>query len=253
MPIRYRYKEKKEVKTIRWHPYIAIIFSLFMPGLGQVYNGQFRKGIIIFTVYTLIAYIMVLSPLAKVFAGFVLILLWLIGWTVYASADALRTAILHKDEINDPFQTRMYYAVILVMNLFLAFIFQGLIKQNVINSYRIPSISMEPTLYAGDLLMADLNYYHNRAPGIGDVVIFYYPDLPEQDQIKRCAGLEGDTITVKNTRIVVPDGMIYVLGDNAKHSVDSRTRGLVPVKDIVARPLYVYWAADKKRIGKPIM
>jgi len=253
MPIRYRYKEKKEIQNIRWHPFIAFTFSLLMPGLGQVYNGQFRKGVKLFAVFTLTAYVMVLSPLVKWFSGFVLFFIWLIGWTGYAAVEALKTAIVQREKTQCPHHPWMFYAIILVINLVLAFVFQDYIKKMVINSYRIPTISMEPSLYAGDLLMADFNYYRSRKPGNGDIVIFYYPDQPDQHQIKRCAGLEGDSIVINNELMVVPAGMIYLLGDNLQHSIDSRTKGLVPVENVVARPLYVYWAADKKRIGKPVL
>ena len=45
--------------------------------------------------------------------------------------------------------------------------------------------------------------------------------------------------------VVVPEGALFVLGDNRDESLDSRYWGFVPRENIVGRPLFVYWSWDK--------
>ncbi len=160
-----------------------------------------------------------------------------------------------------------------------------------IRSYKIPTGSMEPTLSIGDCLIAGSKYFKKNELQRGDLVIFLYPEDPTKDFLKRVIALEGETIEIKNKKVyindkpipeeykthidsqirsrddkfyyrdiirdnygpvVVPPGQCFVMGDNRDNSQDSRYYGFIPLGNLKGKPLYIYWAKDKNRIGKKI-
>jgi signal peptidase I len=49
---------------------------------------------------------------------------------------------------------------------------------------------------------------------------------------------------------VVPAGTFFARGDNRDHSFDSRFFGPVPLANLEGKVLFVYWPADRSRIGR---
>ncbi len=121
---------------------------------------------------------------------------------------------------------------------------------------------------------------HEYVPNRGDVIIFVKHDLfeagssSEKQLIKRVVGLPGDRVVIKNGHItvynserpsgfnpdightiasptignvdlVIPEGQVYVCGDNRPDSLDSRAFGTVSVKDIVGKLEYRIFPISK--------
>lgn len=135
----------------------------------------------------------------------------------------------------------------------------------------IPSNSMEPTLHIGDRLIVDKLSYHWRSPHQGDIVVFHPPDLlvergyaPNQAFIKRVIGEPGQTVQVSQGKVYVdgtaltepyileapayemwpvsvPNGYVFVLGDNRNDSNDSHVWGVLPQGNIVGRAKFRFW------------
>ncbi len=81
--------------------------------------------------------------------------------------------------------------------------------------FKIPSGSMIPTLWVGDLILVNKFHYGLRlpvlntkitegsAPRVGDVMVFRYPPKPSLDYIKRVIGVPGDEVAYLNKRLTI--------------------------------------------------
>jgi signal peptidase I len=174
------------------------------------------------------------------------------------------------------------YVEIVLTAVILALIVRALIVQ----SYHIPSESMEDTLLKGDFLFANKFLYGAKVPFTpwflpkirdpkpGDIVIFKFPGDRKTDYIKRCVALEGQTVELRDKRLfidgvekaepyakyiygdmprrsfgpfVVPPGHILVFGDNRDNSYDSRFWGPLDKKLIRGKALFLYFSVDYKK------
>ena len=96
-----------------------------------------------------------------------------------------------------------------------------LVRGFVVQAFRIPSGSMEPTLLVGDHLLVNRLSYEMKVPFTdivildlgspqrGDVVVFRYPEDRSKDFIKRVIGTGGDTVQIRNK-------VVYVNGEPSK-------------------------------------
>lgn len=91
----------------------------------------------------------------------------------------------------------------------LAIVLFLLVRAFIVEAFKIPSGSMEGTLLVGDFLLVNKMVYGAevpflkkqlpkvRAPGIGDVVVFQWPDDPDKNFVKRLVGLPLDTLEMR--------------------------------------------------------
>lgn len=129
--------------------------------------------------------------------------------------------------------------------------------------------SMEPNLADGDRLILGVHFYE---PEYGDIVVV--KRYTQDPLIKRVIGVAGDTIRIDEKKgvvyrndvelkepyildtttpkelteeVTVPEGYIFVMGDNRGVSKDSRSVeiGMVDVNDIVGQAILRVWPLDK--------
>lgn len=79
------------------------------------------------------------------------------------------------------------------------------LRQFVVQAFKIPSGSMEETLLVGDHILVNKFLYHFTDPKRFDIIVFKYPWEEDRDFIKRVVGLPGDRVQVRDRQIYVND------------------------------------------------
>ncbi len=179
------------------------------------------------------------------------------------------------------------YAEALVMAVLLALFIRGFIVQafKIPSGSMLPTLVVGDHLLVNKFIYGiRVPLWGKRVvsfsePKRDDVVVFVYPQDRSKDFIKRVKGLPGETLEVRD-RVVhvngepvgdehahlgkdggkgrrprdnfgpikVPDGHVFVLGDNRDHSHDSRFWGTVPIEDILGKAFVLYWSWDAERM-----
>lgn len=137
--------------------------------------------------------------------------------------------------------------------------------------------SMEPNFHTSERLIVNKIIYHIHPPQRGEVVVFHAP--AGVDYIKRVIALPGEKVKVENNKVyvngeelkepyiqeaiderakngqlynspgytetVVPEGQVFVMGDNRPNSSDSRMIGPVAYDKIVGRADIRFWPVNK--------
>lgn len=185
---------------------------------------------------------------------------------------------------------REYVEAILIALLLALFI-----RTFILQAFKIPSGSMEPTLLIGDHILVskfaygihipnEIPFIHLKLfpdiilfpemPQRGDIIVFKFPKDERRDFIKRVIGLPGDRLQVKGQKVfindkplkdshafhreipgpdpliprddfgpvLVPEGHLFVMGDNRENSQDSRYWGFLDFKKVKGKALVIYWS-----------
>jgi len=142
--------------------------------------------------------------------------------------------------------------IAVLINLFLA------------QATRVYGHSMEPNLHTDQRLVVEKVSYRLHGPRRGDVVVIRMPERGPELLIKRVIAVAGETIEVRQGTVyingqglvepylghdtggtygplTIPEGQVFVMGDNRGASNDSRVFGPVSTERIVGRAWVSYW------------
>jgi len=161
----------------------------------------------------------------------------------------------------------------------IALVLVVLIRWLLFKPFIVDGPSMQPNFHTGERVIVNEVLYDIRSPHRGEVIVFHVPS-EGRDFIKRVIGVAGDKVTVEGDVVTVngkpvnetyiqgaidnahnnnalynnknfpnedftdgtvPEGHVFVMGDNRSDSTDSRMIGYVPLGDIVGRADLIFW------------
>lgn len=231
----------------------ALLMSAFLPGLGQLYNGEVSKAAWFFLLtlcmgIPLASYLILQLPVAwtlYIVAGIVLslVVLWLVGMV-----DAVLSA--RRRQAYRPLAWQgvgTYMLVFLLMSQVLYPLVNTHVRSRWLEGFIIPSASMEPTLIAGDWILAARRY--NCAGCVakvkrGDVIVFTYPNDRSINYIKRVIGLPGDRIQIRGMQVSVNGEKIS--------STAKRQAGLAVVQERYEDKRWVVVWREPNKVYRPV-
>jgi signal peptidase I len=301
----------RKEKTARRRIWAAMLLSTVAPGLGQIYNGLPRRGLLalglVLAGQAILIGLSIIPPNSIAAGIFHFSMIGLYGVLLFAVAFDAAFGALGAGEIT----LRRYHHPALYIAVALAWFSWDFLYDEIHRTATatvktvIREASMEPTLLDRDRVLAHRGYYDANKPEAGDIVLYLKPGS-DVTVIQRVVGLPGDSIQVTDGELLingapapregidqasdtdaglrtafsyfretlpngasyivsdqfgaggvfdntpvhdVPEGHVFIMGDNRDNSADSRIVGPVPIENLKARLTFIYWSGDRSRIG----
>ncbi len=216
------------------------------------------------------------------------------GYFIFCVTTSVKDAKQYKQSYTLKKINRWYVYLLywFIVTFVIGSIVEITVKNNITQSYKIPTGAMIKTLLIGDHISTNKFIYKVSEPKRGDIVVFPYPEDPSKDFIKRIIAVGGETIEIIDKKVLinrnvirepyvrhqdkrilpkdfqardnfdsikVPDDSVFVMGANRDNSHDSRFWGFVKKSTIKGKAIHIYWSWDKNaskvrwdRIGNKI-
>ncbi len=251
------------------------LFSLIDAGLGHIYNGKLKTGLILYLAFQFIYLLFHFIGLGS----FTLLLLFLLTLILFRVGIIIHSVHISRSSGASPdsfYRTGRFITAFIILsiifNVFVTWIMHPMMKYE---SRRIVSNNMFPTFKDHDFITINNSFYQRNKPEIDNPVIYHPPHDPRLDYIGRIIGEGGDVIEcvdgviIRNNerleekfklndtninfeKFVIPNSKYFILGDNRADSFDSRHFGFVDGKAIFGKPLYIYFSTELSRIGNEL-
>lgn len=232
-------------------PWLGVFLNRLLPGVGQIYMRRIGLGI----VFVIVAVFFYLSDNTVL--------------SSFGPAGIMALACYHAYRLAPPERLLSGRPLTIIILVIVAAPFTAMTVADHYQAFKVPTASMEPTLRVGDLILTSKS--GSYVPERGDVIVFTEPES-RQNYLKRVVALGAETLRVEGVKILidgsetsmpalenernlkmaseypapqfdiyVPEGYVFVLGDNLYNSRDSRHFGPVPLENVIGRAFKVYW------------
>lgn len=181
-------------------PFIAFLLSIWTPGLGQLYNGQFKKGMVLFGLMLFVYLAFIVFNVGVSFYMYVAMLLLVIISRVYGIIDAVVWSFRLKQYTLKKYNTTVFYLAYAIIGTALPalMIYGGLSGTQL---YHIPTTGCSPTVDVGDYVILNKRAYNNADIKCGDIVGYY--SISGEVYLCRVIGLPGDTLSVNDDIVTI--------------------------------------------------
>jgi signal peptidase I len=251
---------------------LAALGSAIVPGVGQWLLGQRVRAVVYWILLVGVLTLWWPLRLPMTFWGWMLAILATVGLWLVSASEAL-LGLRRSSTRPSLFWLALVLPVAFVVSLLMC---GWMLLAAGFHLYEVPSSGMEPAILPGEHIIADTR---DVSPRAGGVVILEHDDVL---MVKRVIGMPGNVVSGKGGVVSVngaalnepyvqhvgsrmpnlenfgpvdvPQGEIFVLGDNRDFSLDSRMRdfGNPSVEEIRGRPLYIAKSSHPLRMGRAI-
>ena len=194
-------------------PWIAVVLSLLLTGLGHIYCGRIVKAMVLLF-FSLAFYVHLIvkaawfEPSTWTLAVLIGSALGIAGFYFYAAIDAYRLAKRSGDYTLKDYNHLVVYGAFLIIGCVDHVGLPLLIRAHLFEAFFIPTGSEMPNLLPGDRVLVNKQVYRQRDPRRGEVVVFRNPENRRQRWVKRIVALGGETVEVRNNQVFINDGKL---------------------------------------------
>lgn len=190
-------EEKAQTNSHKRYPLLAVLLSVLCPGLGQVYNGQLKKGLVFLGLIVGLLGVLKYTHIASTFYALAALFFVLLVIAVIQGVDgyknARRQAIFIPKKYNNIGVYIVYYVSLVVFTNLTFFS----TNNAVFLTYTVPTTGCSPTVMPGDYIAA-LSADEFK---LGDLVTYEV----ENGEIYLCriVGLPGDVLSVNRNLLTI--------------------------------------------------
>jgi signal peptidase I len=264
--------------------WLAATLSMFVPGLGQVYNGQLWRGILVCLAMLGVGLGSLVAILVRgsLFLWLALPMLLLLLIHIWIITDAMLVARRLSDYLLGPVNRIAVYVIFSVLVLGAFQISQMLVVRLCFTSHKITAVSLDGTLEPGDTVLCNRLAFGLvdpdrsepsfwwRDPDTNEVVLYRSSDDPQQVLPGRVIASAGQKVELGQAALLVdgavtsffangfaaagrhrrsfkvPDGKVCILNDSvAADRIFRYETVVVPRVDVIGQPMLVYWSWDE--------
>jgi signal peptidase I len=216
----------------RRRPWLAVVLSLIMAGLGHIYCGRFVKGLVLALLScifipvlfgTLSASHSSVRIVVIIISLFASLIVWLI-----AIIDSWYTAKHTTADYMLKDYNRWYvYVLLMLMGTGSSTQIAFNVRTTALEAFRVPVASNYPTIVPNDRFLANKLAYKHSDPKRGDLVVFINPEDRRINYIKRVVAIAGDTVEIKDGQLYVNDEKLQrqMLAQSTLNNIRIKVRG----------------------------
>jgi signal peptidase I len=240
-------------------PWLAVLLSLMMAGLGHVYSGRIARGVMIILVSALLGQgaLVVLMLGSPNWSYVVSIVMWATSGAIwlYAVVDSALCALRSPPDYQLKDYNRWHiYVALALLTVPMSLAWALVAREGFVEAFYIPVNSMYPTICRGDRVLAHKRILRFEPLRRGDLIIFVSPNERRQRWIKRVVGLPGDTVEMRQGTVLLNGEQLQRTKVEASdpRKVDDMPEGDIFWEKNGAAEYRIFWASKRREDCTPI-